>query len=122
MLTTRLRFLKKSPIAAILALLLVSAFSHTSWLDPFNTFTHTDWAPWFSQSTKEFTASWSAGAWDSYSDLGAPNVQINFFGFYGFGSILANLGLPINVTIWLIFLLPILVLQVVGPFLLLQKL
>lgn len=106
---------------SICALFLVALLSHPYWLNINSTFTHTDWLPWSGNAVKELVSNWSGGAWNGYSELGGPNVQINFFGFYGIWGILALAGLTPDNMVWLTFLMPILVLQVIGPFLLAKK-
>lgn len=107
-------------IGWIYLLLALTVMSHWQWLDPFATFTHTDWVAWSTQAAKE---AWSSqGAWINSFNLGAPNVQINFYGCTVIWSLIANLGFSLDLAIWLTYLLPILLMSFLSPYALARKL
>ncbi len=75
-------------------LLLISAIVYHKWLS-FGIFTHEDYWFWFSETTKDFLR---YSAWDSQTDLGAPNLFVWMWGWRFLPGLFGTFGFDSNIS------------------------
>ena len=105
----------------LVLLLIVSAITHIMWFS-FGTFSFGDTFYEFPQQISEYVGAFEHSTWLASQDLGSPNIEPYFYPFYFIRGIFSYFHAYYNVSVVVVFFLPIIFVAPIGLYVLARRL